>query len=124
MNAATIVVAQCDPRAAEQISVRLYAHFDGVAVARNPEELRQLILKRRASAAIVDLELLSLGELVALRHDFPGVAFVCTHRVADEEMWAAALDAGARDCCLTYDFDGIVAAAAQGPPQQSAHSAA
>ncbi len=123
MNAATIIVAQCDPRAAEQIAVRLYAHFDGVAIARNAEELRQSILKRRAVAAIVDLEMLTIGELVALRQDFPSVTFVCTHRVADEEMWAAALEAGAYDCCLTCDLDGIVAAATP-PPHHAAHSAA
>ncbi|HXE90441.1 MAG TPA: hypothetical protein VNK82_05690 [Terriglobales bacterium] len=123
MNGAAIVVAQCDPRAAEQIAIRLYACFDAVAIARNADELRQLILKRRAVAAIVDLEMLTLGELVALRQEFPSVAFVCTHRVADEEMWTAALDAGACDCCLTHDLDGIVAALRQGPPQ-AAHSAA
>jgi hypothetical protein len=36
---------------------------------------------------------------------------VCTHRVADEEMWAAALNAGASDMCPAFDTKAIVLSA-------------
>ena len=39
------------------------------------------------------------------------VGIVCTHRLADEEMWTAALNAGAADIYPSYDTRGILSAA-------------
>lgn len=51
-------------------------------------------------------------ELVEHMHrEFPGVCIVCTHRVADEAKWAAALDVGASDYCQSSDTEGILLAA-------------
>jgi len=36
---------------------------------------------------------------------------VCTHRVADEEMWAAALNAGASDMCPAFDTNVVALSA-------------
>jgi DNA-binding NarL/FixJ family response regulator len=74
-------------------------------------ELRTSILKHRARVAILDMELASLPELEQLSHEFPGLSVVCTHRLADEEMWTAALSAGASDICPTYDTHSILRAA-------------
>ena len=74
-------------------------------------ELRTSILKHRARVAILDMELASLPELEQLSHEFPGLGVVCTHRLADEEMWTAALSAGASDICPTYDTHSILSAA-------------
>ncbi len=122
MARTSVIVAQYNPRDAEHLAVSLYAHFESVAVARNAEELRHAILKHRASAAVVDLEMLPVTELENLRSEFPQTAFVCTHRIADEAMWAAALGAGAVDCCLTSDVDAILSAARRHP--DLAHPAA
>jgi DNA-binding NarL/FixJ family response regulator len=79
-----------------------------VAVAHSPEELEDAIPKHRAQAAIVDLEMIGLGSIEELRRRFPDTNIVCTHRVADEEMWASALDAGASDMCCSSDVDDVV----------------
>jgi hypothetical protein len=39
------------------------------------------------------------------------VEIVCTHRLADDRMWSAALGVGAVDCCHPSDVRGIVLAA-------------
>jgi len=33
---------------------------------------------------------------------------VCTHRIPDEEMWMAALEAGASDVCATDDVGTVL----------------
>ena len=53
----------------------------------------------------------SLSEVARLCHDFPAISIVCNHRLADEEMWAATLNAGAADCCPSHDTRDIVRAA-------------
>jgi DNA-binding NarL/FixJ family response regulator len=108
MRPLNVVVAQSDSRQAERLAASLYNHFRSVAVARSLEELRDAIPKHRADAAIVDLELVSLPEIETLHDKFRNTAFVCTHRVADEEMWASALAAGASDMCSSADVNGIV----------------
>jgi len=49
---------------------------------------------------------------------------VCTHRVADEEMWASALAAGASDMCSSTDVDGIVYCTLRGLDAAAASQAA
>ena len=39
---------------------------------------------------------------------FPDLPIVCTHRVPDEEMWMAALEAGASDVCPTDDVENVL----------------
>jgi hypothetical protein len=34
-----------------------------------------------------------------LHQEFPGLSIVCTHRLADDELWAEALSRGASDVC-------------------------
>jgi DNA-binding NarL/FixJ family response regulator len=69
------------------------------------------IRRHRAEVAILDVETSSLSEVQRLHREFPGLSIVCTHRVADEEMWAAALNAGASDMCPAFDTKGIVMSA-------------
>jgi len=108
MRPLNVVVAQLDPRNAEHLAVSLYNHFPSVAVARSLEELREAIPRNNADAAIVDLELIGLGGLAHLHETYRDTTIVCTHRIADEEMWAAALAAGASDMCSSGDVDGVV----------------
>jgi len=108
MRPLNVVVAQSDARNAEHLAASLYGHFRSVAVARSLEELRDAIPKNSADAAIVDLELVGLPDLEDLHQTYRNTTLVCTHRCADEEMWAAALAAGASDMCSSGDVDGVV----------------
>jgi DNA-binding NarL/FixJ family response regulator len=69
------------------------------------------IPQRRADVAILDIEHSCLEEVAKLHRQFPSVSILCTHRVADEEMWAAALNAGASDMCPAFDTEGILMSA-------------
>ncbi len=111
MRPLNVVVAQLDSKSAEHLAASLYSHFRSVAVARSLEELREAIPKHRADVAIVDLELVGLPEVEQLHQKYGSTEIVCTHRVADEEMWASALAAGASDMCSSADVPGIVVCA-------------
>jgi len=43
-----------------------------------------------------------------LHRDFPELPIVCTHRIPDEEMWMAALEAGASDVCPADDVHNVL----------------
>jgi hypothetical protein len=43
-----------------------------------------------------------------LHHDFPSVPIVCTYRIPDEELWIAAMDAGASDVCPADDVKNVL----------------
>lgn len=109
----SIVVIQNDAHTAQTLAAVLHEHFNSVSISRNEEELRTAIPRRRADVAIVDLELVDLPTLERLRQEFAATAFIGTHRLADEEMWAAALRAGAVDVCQSSDVKAIVEAAAR-----------
>ena len=75
------------------------------------QEMRHIIAKHRPRVVILDMELSGLGDIKQLHQEFPGVSIVCTHRLADEEMWTAALAAGADDIYPSSDTLGILRSA-------------
>jgi len=75
------------------------------------DELRNRIAKQRAEVVIVDVESIPLTEVQILSREFPKLCIVCTHRLADEEMWTAALSVGAADVCPSSDTHGILTSA-------------
>lgn len=111
MQSQTVVLLQGDAAVAQALVPALSQAFSSVLLVQSLGELRTRIARNRAEVAVLDIEAASLSEVVNLSHDFPGVCIVCTHRVADEEMWAAALQAGAADMCPAHDVAGIVDAA-------------
>src|SRR5579859_5009580 len=111
MKPLTVVIAQGDQQAAQQLAASLNQHFRAVHLATSADEVRHAIPKNRADLAIVDLELMSVAEVQDLRREYHHTNVICTHRVPDEEMWARALDAGALDCCHSSDVRSIVLAA-------------
>jgi DNA-binding NarL/FixJ family response regulator len=111
MKPLSVIVAQNEPLLSEALAHALQGHFKTVAVAASLDDVRLSVPKHRAEAAVIDLELASLAEVEALRREFPELTVVCTHRLADEDMWTAALDAGAQDCCHPSDVRSIVHAA-------------
>lgn len=108
MQPLNVVIASTDPDAASRLAETLNRHFRSVSVARSLDEVRHAIPKHRAQLAIVDLELATLDDVQQLCRDFGQTQVVCTHRIADEEMWLDALAAGAMDCCQNADVAGIL----------------
>src|SRR4029077_13558128 len=111
MQALSVVVFQSDPRLSQALAAILSLHYHAVHAADSLDEMRVAIRRHRAEVAILDVETSSLSEVQRLHREFPGLSIVCTHRVADEEMWAAALNAGASDMCPAFDTKGIVLSA-------------
>jgi DNA-binding NarL/FixJ family response regulator len=111
MQPLTVVLLGGDAGVAQSLVSALSKTFSSVQKVQSLGELRNRIAKNRAEVAILDIEAAPLSEIQHLSQDFPGAFIVCTHRVADEEMWAAALQAGAADVCPSDDIAGIVHAA-------------
>jgi DNA-binding NarL/FixJ family response regulator len=107
----SVVLLQSNPEVTQSLAASLLSSFRSVHAVRSLEELRPSILKHRARVVILDMEMAPLPEVERLSHEFPGLSVVCTHRLADEEMWTAALSAGASDICPTYDTHSILTAA-------------
>ncbi len=123
MPSPTIVIAQNDPSIAMELANDLQAHFVRIAVARNAEELRTMLLRHDARVAVLDLELLNLTEIRQLARMFNDLTIVCTHRSPDERMWMAALDAGAVEFCHPLDVHSILHASRMAPKQHLAIAA-
>ena len=123
MKPLSVVVAQSDAKTADFLARSLYNHFRVVNKAGDLNELMHSIPQHRADVAIVDLELAGIEQVQQLRSQFAGTTIVCTHRLADEKMWAEALAAGAADCCHTSDVRAIVLAAANVKPFVHSHAA-
>ncbi len=111
MQALTIIVFQSDPRLSQALAATLSHHFHSVHVASSFDELWVAIPRHRADVAILDIEAYGLEDVAKLHRQFPTVSILCTHRVADEEMWTAALNAGASDMCPAFDTEGILMSA-------------
>src|SRR5207302_5120684 len=96
-QALSVVLFQSDSRIAQALASSLHSQFQSVHVARSLDDLRLAIAKHRADVAVLDVELSRLSEVEKLHHEFPCVSIVCTHRLADEERWAAGLASGGGD---------------------------
>jgi DNA-binding NarL/FixJ family response regulator len=110
MQSLRVVIANRDSQSAAQLAASLNTYFRNVSVVRSLEEVRHAIPRHRAQLAILDLELASVEDVERLVREFNHTSIVCTHRIPDEEMWAAALAAGAIDCCQNADVASIVQA--------------
>jgi DNA-binding NtrC family response regulator len=111
MQSLNVVLLQGDAGVAQSLVCALSKNFHSVQQVNSVNDLRTTIAKERARLAIVDMERASLTDVEHLSHEFPAARFVCTHRIADEELWAAAMNAGAVDVCPSGDTDSIVRAA-------------
>lgn len=110
MRPINAVLAHHDAASAHRLGESLRKEFRNLVVANSAPELRSAIARFRAPFAVVDLELVPLGEVKELCHNFPATAFVCIHRLADDRMWSEALAMGAVDCCHCEDLHGILLA--------------
>ncbi|HEY7095112.1 MAG TPA: hypothetical protein VH437_00180 [Terriglobales bacterium] len=110
MQSPNVVVLQNDSAVAESLLNSLKASFRYVQSTRSLSDLRAWIARNRAEVVVLDMEAASLAEISQLSHEFPKARIVCTHRIADEQMWTAALNAGAADVCPSSDTRGILSA--------------
>lgn len=103
----SVVVLEKDPRIALLLAGSLRPRFN-VHVTDSQEELRDKLAKNSPEAVVVSIEHWRLKDVENLHQEFPALPIVCTHRVPDEEMWMAALEAGASDVCPADDTENVV----------------
>jgi len=104
----SVVVLESDPRLAQSLAGGLSSHFKSVHLTRSRDELRERIARNRPEVVILDMESSPLTDVRNLHRDFPTLPIVCTHRVPDEELWIAALEAGASDVCPVDDVPEVL----------------
>ena len=102
-----VVVLEQDPGVARSLAGRLRPHFS-VHVTQSRDELRDNVVRNRPEAVVLNIEYWRLTDVESLHRDFPSLPIVCTHRIPDEEMWMAALEAGASDVCPTDDVENVL----------------
>jgi AmiR/NasT family two-component response regulator len=99
MEPISLVVYQSDPRTAQAMVVSLSEHFGSIDVAYRYEEVRPAIARIQADVLVLDMEMSHPDEIGRLHREFPSLCIVGTHRLADEQLWAEALNQGAADVC-------------------------
>jgi DNA-binding response OmpR family regulator len=104
----SVVVLETDPRVAQSLAGELSSHFHAVHLTHSGDELRERVTKSRPEVVILDIENSRLTDVSSLHHDFPSLPIVCTHRLPDEELWIAALEAGASDVCQSNDVQNVL----------------
>jgi|SRR5579859_514868 len=105
--AQSVVLLEKDPGIARSLAGGLRHHFL-VHVTRSREELRDDVVRTRPEAMVLNIEYWHLRDVESLHQDFPQIPIVCTHRIPDEEMWMAALAAGACDVCPADDVGNVL----------------
>ncbi len=111
MQPLNVVILEGDARVAQSLQNSLQNHFSFIYLAHSLGEAKAAIPRYRAQVVVLDLELVPRAEVEWLRREFPGICLVCTHRLANEEMWTEMVGAGASDLCFSADCRGIVSAA-------------
>jgi chemotaxis response regulator CheB len=71
------------------------------------DELRPAIARTRADVLVLDLETSRTDDIGRLRREFPTLCIVGTHRLANDQLWAQALDQGACDLCEPRDYEVV-----------------
>ena len=103
----SVVVLEKDPRVARSLAGGLCPHF-AVQLINTREELQDRMATNHPEAVVLNIEYWRLTDVRSLRQDFPQLPIVCTHRVPDEEMWMAAIEAGASDICQVDDVGNVL----------------
>jgi DNA-binding NtrC family response regulator len=113
MHPLNVVLLQSDARIAQSLVSALANTFNSVRQVQSLGEVRTSIAKHRVGIAILDMEAASISDVEHLSREFPKACIVCTHRLADEDMWTAAVNAGAVDVYPPSDTKGILRTALQ-----------
>ena len=111
-----VVIVQSDPALAALTASSLRQYFHVVHTVPSLLELRAAVLKHRAQVVVLDVEHAALSQVEQLRREFKNLCIVCTHRLADEDMWTEVMSAGATDICCSFDISGILMATLRHKP--------
>ncbi|HEX3822388.1 MAG TPA: hypothetical protein VHW45_18805 [Candidatus Sulfotelmatobacter sp.] len=108
--AKSVVVFENDPAVADSLAGGLRYHFSvlSVPVTRSQQDLRDRVAQNDPQAVVLNIEAWRLADVESLHRDFPELPIVCTHRIPDEGMWAAALAVGAADVCPSGDVRNVL----------------
>jgi DNA-binding NtrC family response regulator len=109
METYTVLLAENDSAIARPLAISLGAHFRSVRTVSSADELRSALPRVSADVIVADLETITLEEVADLHRKFH-LPVVCTHRIPDEDIWTAAMEAGALDVCSRTDVGAIVRA--------------
>ena len=109
MNTLSVIIAEHDPSAARALMSFLDHHVGAVRLANSRTELESALPHEPVDLLIADLETVALDDVARITRDFH-LPVICVHRIPDEDMWAAALEAGALDMCLRTDAGAILLA--------------
>jgi DNA-binding NarL/FixJ family response regulator len=104
----SVVLFAKDPTVAQSLIGGLRPHFQAVLVTGSGDELRSKVATNHPGAVVFDIESSRLNEVANLHREFPSLPIVCTHRIPDEELWMAALEAGASDVCPEDDVNNVL----------------
>ena len=118
MEPLKLVVYHNDPGTAQALAVSLSQHCGAVKLAKH-EEVRSVVARNRADVLVLDLETSVSDEIRTLHDEFPTLRIVGTHRLADEKLWAEALDQGADDLCEPRN-DEVIRSVMRGNAQRAA----
>jgi len=105
--AQSVLVLERDAQLARSLAGGLQSRF-AVHVMGSREELQDRLTENHPEAVVLDIEHWCLRDVENLHRDFPALTIVCTHRIPDEEMWMAALEAGASDVCAADDVADVL----------------
>ena len=119
-----IVLLEGDLAQKHSLELTLRETSGHVYTADSLGELRRQIALRRADVAVVNMELASLPDVKQLTREFPATSIVCHHRLADENLWTAVMNAGASDICSSGDSKGIARAVTHVPSRRARGMAA
>jgi DNA-binding NarL/FixJ family response regulator len=103
----SVIVLEKDPKVALSLAGSLRSRFK-VHVIESREDLRENVARNNPEAVVLNIEHWRLTDVQSLHDEFPSLPIVCTHRVPDEEMWMAALEAGASDVCPADDAENVL----------------
>jgi DNA-binding NarL/FixJ family response regulator len=108
--AQNVVLFEKDPAIANSLAGGLRSHFSVLSIhlTHSHEDLRNNVVQNKPQAVVLNIESWRLADVESLHRDFPELPIVCTHRVPDEEMWMAALTAGAADVCPSDDVGNVI----------------
>ena len=106
--AQSVVVLEKDPKVAQFLARGLRPHFKTVHLIESRDQLREKLSRNDPDVLVLDIEHERLTDVECVHREFPKLPIVCTHRVPDEELWMAALEAGASDVCPTDDLNNVL----------------
>jgi DNA-binding NtrC family response regulator len=107
MEPLNIVLYQNDAGLAQALAANLSRYFPTIIMVGSCEEIRPAIARLHADVLVLDVETSYSGEVERLHQEFPSLSIVCTHRLADDELWADALNQGAVDMCVPWNADDV-----------------